>query len=463
MTLLKPNMKKLFPLIILFVISEGMNSQAYISKKQAIEDLEFLNKTLLDVHFNPFLFVEKETFYSEHESLKKTLSDSVEIKDFFKAICRLTALIEDSHSSPGIYQAAIFGNEYKKEQFFPFKTIIHNNKLYISPESAIESGIAEGSEILSINKIDLNSFVIEVQNYLGGIPEYKREFTQRFLSHYLFLSNIKAPFEINYREPLGKNTSKKAVKGITYIQALRLNAPGLLEGNTFKIIDDKLGYIDFRSMSESWEDLGVFLDSAFVAFKEKNIQHLAIDLRNNAGGNSILGDFLLSYLTDKNFTLSGTKKWKISQQYKDVLIQNGNTAHQYLNHENGSVWEITSCEPSPNIFRNENKFNGKVYFLTGPFTFSSGNMIAAGVKQYSLAEILGQPTGENTNDFGEVYHFQLPNSKILMNITTSFDIGPGCDESITSPVVPDVIIEHSLNDLLQGKDNTLLYVLEKAK
>ena len=126
------------------------------------------------------------------------------------------------------------------------------------------------------------------------------------------------------------------------------------------------------------------------------------------------------------------------------------------------VWEMGDCEPQANNFTSQNKFEGKVYFLTGPFTFSSANMVAAGVKQYQLAEIIGEPTGENTNDFGEVYSFKLPNSGILMNITTSFDIGPACDPSIHAPVIPDVPIQVSLNDLLKGEDKVLQYVLGKA-
>ncbi len=455
-------MKNLITITLLLLGVLTVNSQTYIAKEQAILDLDFFNKTLLDVHFNPFLYVEKETYDLEVEQLKSSMQDSIKIKDFIKSLYWLTSLLEDSHSNPGIYQSKLFNNEYKKEQFFPYKTFIYKNKLYISPDSTIDSGMSKGSEIISINSVKIDSFLVETQEFIGGIPEYKSEFTNRFLSHYLFLSDITPPFVIEYKEPSGNISNKTVENGITYINALLKTVPGVLEGNTFKIIDDKVGYIDFRNMSGSWQDMVTFLDSAFVSFKEKNIKHLAIDLRNNSGGDSMLADVLLSYLTDEKYKLMGTKNWKVSQQYKDHLIANGNSKHRYLEHDNGSIWQLKECEPSSNNFKAESKFDGKVYFLTGPFTFSSGNMLAAGVKKYKLAEIVGQPTGEKTNDFGEVYSFLLPNSKIYMNITTSYDLGPGCDESLSSSVIPDVLINNSLSELVSGEDKTLQYVLDKA-
>jgi hypothetical protein len=46
-------------------------------------------------------------------------------------------------------------------------------------------------------------------------------------------------------------------------------------------------------------------------------------------------------------------------------------------------------------------------------------MLADAVKQYKLATLIGEPTGESTNDFGEVYTMELPNSKVKVQVTTA--------------------------------------------
>ncbi len=47
------------------------------------------------------------------------------------------------------------------------------------------------------------------------------------------------------------------------------------------------------------EKFNLFLEETFRKIKEEEIEHLIIDIRNNSGGNSTLGDALLDYLTDK--------------------------------------------------------------------------------------------------------------------------------------------------------------------
>lgn len=94
------------------------NSQ-HISKEKAIADLDFYNKTLEEVHYNPFLYVERDAYFDEVEKIKTSLKDSVEIQDFILSLYGLTALMEDSHSCPAFQQPAL-KEEEKKKQFFSF-------------------------------------------------------------------------------------------------------------------------------------------------------------------------------------------------------------------------------------------------------------------------------------------------------------------------------------------------------
>ncbi|WP_394801084.1 S41 family peptidase [Chryseobacterium gleum] len=101
--------------------------------------------------------------------------------------------------------------------------------------------------------------------------------------------------------------------------------------------------------------------------------------------------------------------------------------------------------------------------LTGPFTFSSANLVADGMKQYKLAELVGEPTGEYTNDFGEAFMFTLPKSKIQMRSTSSMSFGADCNTSSYTPVVPDILIVPTLQDKINGIDKPLEYILKTVK
>jgi hypothetical protein len=86
-------------------------------------------------------------------------------------------------------------------------------------------------------------------------------------------------------------------------------------------------------------------------------------------------------------------------------------------------------------------------------------MIADGAKQYKIAEIVGTPTGENTNDFGEAYVFTLPGSQIKMQTTTSFDYGADCNKNTHVPVKPDILTRYTFSDKIYEKDKDLEYIL----
>ncbi len=49
----------------------------------------------------------------------------------------------------------------------------------------------------------------------------------------------------------------------------------------------------------------MFADSMFVTLREKGIKNLIIDLRNNGGGNSMVGDVLFRYISPKAFKQMG--------------------------------------------------------------------------------------------------------------------------------------------------------------
>ncbi len=453
---------KWMQLLVLIIISSHCFSQSFISKESAMDDIDFYNETLQDVHYNPFLFTDKNKYFAEAEALKKSLPDSISIYEFITVLYRLSAILKDGHNSPFIVQPIII-DELKKEQFFPYSLIPEKNKLYVLKNSSGPSSIPAGAEIVSVNQINMSSLLPKMQTWLGGNKPYTEEMTGRLLSYFLFLAGITAPFQVQYTDPSGAKMNKTITTGIKFKDALALTMPHIKQDYDFKLIEGKLGYINFMSMSGEMNPFNHFLDSCINLVKKEKIKNIVIDLRNNSGGNSALGDLLFSYITTKKYTLMGGRKWKISAQYKDYLLSNGDSTNEYLQKENGSIWELGNCEAWENRFKNNNIFEGKVWMLTGPFTFSSANMIADGAKQFKIAELVGEPTGENTNDFGETYVFPLPNSKIKMQTTTSFDYGANCDKTSHEPVKPDKTIDYDLKDRINGTDRDLEYILKHIK
>jgi hypothetical protein len=454
-------MRLLFAVTFFSVTLTGF-CQVTISRQQAVSDIDYFITILEQVHVNPYEALSRDKLTSEVLKLKESLTDSISIKEFITRLYLFTALLKDAHTSPAVFQNC-FRDELKQEIFFPYELVTEGDSLYIPQSTAAVTGIPAGACVISINDMPAVSFIQEFSNYIGGIQTFSREMSRRLLGYFLFLHQLKPPFHIKYKDATGQTGSAILEKGTTFGRSLAATMPHIRTSYTFNIIDEKLGYFQFMAMSGSISQLEHYLDSCMQLMKQRKIEAWAIDLRNNSGGNSVLADVVISYFNNKNYSLMGGRRWKISQQYKDYLIQNGNSGHEYHQHSNGTVWKVGNCKPGKPVFEQSEKFSGKVFLITGPFTFSSANMFADGVKQYNLATIIGEPTGEATNDFGELYTFTLPASKVNMQVTTSYDFGASCNKKEKQPVNPHVLVRPSLQDKVQQKDKALDYILSVVK
>lgn len=91
-----------------------------------------------------------------------------------------------------------------------------------------------------------------------------------------------------------------------------------------------------------------------------------------------------------------------------------------------------------------------VAVLIGEATFSSGVLNAVEAKERLDATLVGQPTGGSVNAFGELGYADLPNSPIRLYVSTKyFEPVPGYGRG---PLLPDVTVEPSIDDLLGGRD-----------
>lgn len=58
--------------------------------------------------------------------------------------------------------------------------------------------------------------------------------------------------------------------------------------------------MDLKSFADP-NYMEIFADSMFTTLKLNNINNLIIDVRENGGGNSKVGDIILGYISDKPF------------------------------------------------------------------------------------------------------------------------------------------------------------------
>lgn len=452
-------MKCLYLFAICLILTQKLNAQ-YISKSQAVPDIDYYNKALFEVHYNPYLYISEESYRKLTDSLKNSIGDSISVKSFTMVMSHLTSSIMDGHTMPTIVQQ-IFKSDFKKNIYFPLELVADKNYNVYLPAQSKQFNIPTGASITSVNDLDIKSFYKKTSSMIGGLPSYQKEMAINLIGSFLYLSDVKPPFKVRYRYK-GKENFITIQGGITLKECLAKALPQINNQRfKFEVKDNKIGYLVLNTMEPDFKAYTAFFDSCFTALKTKNINTMVIDLRKNLGGNSQIADLLISYFNVKPYSLSGGRFWRVSQRYKDFLTGQGDSTQSYLKKENNTVLDYRKCGPhDPMFVDNKLLFTGKVYLITGPLTFSSANMLADGVKEYHMATVIGQPTGENTNDFGEGYLVELPSSKLKIQTTTTFDLGVDCDPNTSHAVIPDILIEPSMKDKIHNSDRVISYILQ---
>lgn len=96
---------------------------------------------------------------------------------------------------------------------------------------------------------------------------------------------------------------------------------------------------------------------------------------------------------------------------------------------------------------------GHLYVLIGRATFSSGLMAAIDFHDNLHAILVGEPTGEKPNSYGEVRTLDLPNSHLAVAYTVKyFRLMKDADPAA---LFPDIQVPRSLDDYLNGRDPIL--------
>lgn len=105
--------------------------------------------------------------------------------------------------------------------------------------------------------------------------------------------------------------------------------------------------------------------------------------------------------------------------------------------------------------RNEPSVNqrGKLFVLINNGTFSSATLNANSLQLRTNAILIGEPTGDRPNGYGEVRQFTLPNSGLTVNHATRFFRLRLQDDP--PALMPDVLVPYPFLTYVEGRDPVL--------
>lgn len=363
------------------------NDQVTVTQKQALDDLDFTMKKLKHLHvaLKDKNSEETKKIDSAYEKAATYIQsrNKLTVIELAQQIESVLSVLQDAHSTVNI--------GYIQNQHY-FKDIQKHNDA--------------NDKYLGINGIRYEDLLKEKSN----LYSYEKESwaIQEIADHSITMAGL---------EYLGIDISK----GVTYM----FEAP---DGTVFEETaypEDYLTYDEYKEYNKAAEakktekkpfcyysideekSLAIFtlkecnnnqfysdtLNKLFTEIKQKNIKNLAIDVRDNGGGNSFVINKLFTYLNIDSFVESGT-----INRYGPLLLHFNNPTKK-----NHKVTDLV--------------FDGNVYLLCSNTSFSSAMLFAQYVKDNNVGKLIGEAPGNNPNGYGEVVHLDLPNSHLFVQLS----------------------------------------------
>lgn len=369
-----------------------------MDKKKYIQDTEYLLHQLPILHKNLYSLITKEKFLSIGESIiNKIKEEEFREKDFNLLLLSLLSAIKDPHTST-------YTNGQKVPIFFEW--VFDGYYPFVVPK---DSEKFLGKKLIKINGLDIEKFCKEEEKYIVFDNEERKKIElSRFLNDEDIIQYIthNTREEVRYTFENNKTISLNAVDSNIPIKQTSIYG---IDGN--KYLDVKYSYYVeekentlYLKYTRCSEDPKYKIKDFVKDIKDilkNNPKKIVVDLRNNAGGDSSLFSPILSVL----------------KTYKKTN-------------------------------------NPQRYCLINRRVFSSGVLNTYDIKNKLKAILVGQPTGQGVNHFGEIKILVLPNSKIEIQYSSKYFKLINDD---SHNIFPDVFIEPKIEDIMNGIDPVLEY------
>lgn len=404
------------------------------------EDLHFVKSQLFHAHANPFTELDSLAYEARFKAAEMQLRDSMTAFELVKIVKPLFAPLSDEHARVGIN----LDNSVLRDAhvFLPFSLEKRGAAYLIKASLSNDTGLSAGDTVLAIEGRPIEEVIRTCADYTTGFPEQRmsKSIGQLGLA-YVFAYPHKRTYQV-------KTTGKQvAASGVAFQQwknyMMRSNSPidchDLISYQAY----GKVGYINYCSFSVGsdslFHQLELKIDEIFKQIKNDKIETLVVDVSNNSGGNSACGDLIINYFSTKSYR-GYQCKWKRSDEYLALMKSWGSGNEAYEKTPVGAVIFYKSSVHKPDRHL-KNRFNGKVYVVVGPSTFSSAIMFATMIKDNRIATLVGQiPDNGHPNHFGEMYGSKTPNTGLQLQFGVKEWIRPsGVREG--NQLLPDKIID----------------------
>ena len=416
-----------------FSDAKVLDLEKIVSVEKLLSDAKTFRNGYFELHPAPYHNVSAEKLAAAFDHIEASIQEPMTVLEAWRLFSTVNPVMGDAHAGIIIPKRSTIIKERLKngERVFPLSVYFNNsNRLYVKLDNQANSGLSKDTEILAINGRKTDDLVSEMLLHMrGDNVTHQRVLLERwFTTEYWALFGSSAQFKIAYAD--GNEVKEKTLPGQDTLPKLS-SEKSFEDFFEYKILDNNIGYVRVDTFSKAHQAAFLAMtEKAFTEFKEKTVQNLIIDIRENGGGsNNLWQKGILPYIADKPYRHVSSYKYRVTEKNADP----GEVVGEILS---GVYNEMAQPDLDNPLF-----FNGETYLFIGNMTYSSSIHFAITAQDYELATLVGQPSGGRAGTTGNITDIILDGTGLDAFAPVILFSRPKGDAN-SSPVQPDILINH---------------------
>jgi C-terminal processing protease CtpA/Prc len=482
----------LFCLVIVHVEAQDN----WLTKKQIMEDVEFLIKTLNKK--SSYAYLNGFDFNKDFENYLKSVKDSTQLENFGLFITNTLAKIGDRHSALN----GIRGYNLNESLFLPFVYAPVNDKVVVlnyDQDKTLKILNPHFPYLKKIDGLDIDEFLQKTRPEDIKAPE-ETYFTlavrdiRDIQKNYLLLGQpLKKEIELTLSDAVFQNDTvlvvpvkdkserqrpwdEKFERDYLFIKDEDFNQPEIID--SLFSLDHNIAYIKLPEMVNK-DEAPLLFDkvNSFMKSIQNDSEALIIDVRANGGGTrDLLYEFAKYLIHPDSIHIVNVVKQRgplpLPKDYKESLHSRFLYSFSELDDKEqkkvtgflknfNPMYELDNTKYSEYYFGllNGNKlsaqglyYNKPVYILANEKTFSAASVFVSALKGIQNIKIVGTTTDGSSGNSDWV---DLPNSKLFGKISTMVSFQKDGKVLDGHGTEPDIKIERDINQVLWQSDTQL--------
>lgn len=465
-------------------------SQNPLTNEEIFEDFQAVKNILREGHPSLHDYTSASQWDTLVTDFETDIIPSLKTRnDFYRSIAKLCDHVHDGHLL--ILRPALD----TIPELFPLLLKIINEKFYTDTE---DYGIPVGSEILAIDNRSSREIRTRLMKYAPSdgynTSKKDRQVEREFSMLYFYEFGIKETFKILYSTPLN-DTLERKVNSAPFEEIGRRFPMRQSYFSNYHKAEDKRQFVNgtvgkketfvyfldslqtavltVNSFGLEQDDFKANLKSLFKEIKRKKSTNLVIDLRQNEGGYPENSNFLFSYIAKNTFVQPYSQEVVASSPLLKALskeVIGGSTYKSYFNtyfkdaSKESHEWIAYAPKNEASMEPAKRGFKGQTFVLIEGRTFSAGATFALNCKNQGIT-LVGEETGGGYYFHTGVYPllYELPNSRLRIIMSFVKVRKTTKDKSVKkgSGVLPDFEVNLTIDDLIDGRDSQLDFVLNQ--